>query len=326
MRRLSRHAADIDDTIRIEPRRKRSASAAAWIAAAALLLAGLAGGGVWWARHAPTPTAPPVVSTSAPKPPAAPRIPVVDADAATILAAKAPTLLVFRFHDAPHVLVLSFPSLHEQGMMLNRLGAFVEKAGLPHDRPLTDSELEAAIRRGGDTDDTYYYGHDYRAADMARFFAADAALRPEEYELRALLEQEGMLAPSANGAIISIPPVSTSPPVDEAARATILHHELSHGAYFTDPAYAAHAQHFWRAVLTEEQRAAFRRFLGSQGYDTSNEDLMLNEAQAYLINTPDPRFFTPAMVGLTEAEADRLRAEFHKDMPDDWLLRGRGSE
>ena len=118
---------------------------------------------------------------------------------------------------------------------------------------------------------------------------------------------------------ISIPPESASPPIDDAARATILHHELSHGAYFTDPAYAAYAQDFWLNVLTEAQRAGFRHFLGGEGYDTTNEDLMLNEAQAYLIHTPDPRYFRPDLAGLSDAEAARLRQIFLAGMPDAWL-------
>ena len=37
--------------------------------------------------------------------------------------------------------MLDFASLHEQGKMLNRVAAFAEKAGLPHNRVLTDDEL-----------------------------------------------------------------------------------------------------------------------------------------------------------------------------------------
>jgi len=90
---------------------------------------------------------------------------------------------------------------------------------------------------------TYYYGNDDRATDMTRFFAAanreDITLNAQETRLRALLEQERMLRPGAIGALISIPPEVATPPIDAASCATILRHELSHGIYFTDPAYAA---------------------------------------------------------------------------------------
>ena len=99
--------------------------------------------------------------------------------------------------------------------MLNRVAAFVEKAGLPHDRVLTDAELDAAIRASGETPATYYYGHDYRAADLIRFFAladrAGVALTPEEERLRRLLRQAGWTDTSAAGALISIPKAGADP-------------------------------------------------------------------------------------------------------------------
>jgi hypothetical protein len=245
------------------------------------------------------------------------------ANEATILAAQAADLLLFRYRNAPAILVLSFPSLAEQGDMLDRVAALVEKAGLPRNHVLADAELDAAIRQAGDTRATYYTGHDYRAADIARFFAiADRdgiALNVQEVRLRALLKQAGWLTPNAVGALISIPPLNTAEQIDATARATILHHELSHGVYFTDLAYADYARNFWLTTMNDTQRAGFRRFLGNEGYDTTNEDLMLNEAQAFLIHTSDPRYFLPERAGLTPPEATLLRVAFIRGMPDGWL-------
>jgi hypothetical protein len=128
-----------------------------------------------------------------------------------------------------------------------------------------------------------------------------------------------MLAPGALGAIISIPHAGASAFVDQGVRATILHHELSHGEYFTNPTYATYAQGFWRDTLKEEERAAFRRFLGSEDYDTGVEDLMINEMQAYVMHTPDRRFFDPVALGLKPGTIDRLRATFLLNMPGGWL-------
>jgi uncharacterized tellurite resistance protein B-like protein len=207
--------------------------------------------------------------------------------------------------------------------MLDRLAAFIEKAGLPRDRVLTDAELDAAIRQAGETRETYYYGHDYRAGDLAHFFAAadrdGIVLDPEEARLRELLKQAGMLVPNAVGALISIPPEEESQQIDASSRATILHHELSHGVFFTDPGYAAYARAFWQTVLNDTQRAGIRRFLGNEGYDTANEDLMLNEAQAYLVHTQDERYFRPDRAGLSVAEAALLRETFVRGMPGGWL-------
>jgi hypothetical protein len=288
----------------------------------ALVLALLAGGlGTWSLLRPPWQGA--ALTVPATQTTAASDFPL--ADEATILAARAPDMLAFRCRDAPAVVVLSFPSLGQQGEMLDRIAAFVEKAGLPRDRVLSDAELDAAIRQAGDTRETYYYGHDYRAADMARFFTvADrdgVVFHPEEIQLRLLLKRTGMLTDGATGALISIPPEVAAEQIDATSRATILHHELSHGVYFTDTAYAAYARNFWLTVLNESQRAGFRAFLGSEGYDTANEDLMLNEAQAYLIHTPDKRYFTPDRAGLTEAEAALLRETFVRGMPDAWLMK-----
>ena len=150
--------------------------------------------------------------------------------------------------------MLDFKSLRDQGQMLNRTAAtFVEKAGLPHDRALDDTDLDAAVRAGGDTVETYYYGHDYGDQALTRFFAlADQEsinLSDGEQALRQLLRQEGWFEPNSHAALISIPQVGADEHVTLSARATILHHELSHGEYFTDPRYAVFVHHFWTQTL-----------------------------------------------------------------------------
>jgi hypothetical protein len=300
----------------------------------------LAGGGaalavaatlaVWglWPRPAPPPAPvvrpapPPAVTPPAPAP--AP-FAIVTADEAAIRDHVATTLTVFRFAADPRIVVLDFPTLAEQGAMLNRVAALVEKAGAPRDRLLSDAELDAAIRAGGDTPETYYYGHDYPAAALVRFFAlADAghvALTAAEQRLRALIGQLGWSATAADGALISIPrvPQPAAAALDAAARATMLHHELSHGAFFTDARYAAYVHGFWDTALSAAERDGVRRFLGTEGYDTADEVLMYNEMQAYLMFTYDPRFFDPANVGITPARRAALMAAFLGGMPPGWL-------
>lgn len=310
-----------------------------WIFAALLLVMGGIGIGVGlWLPHppphvAPTPVPQPVpqpvpVPVPAPVPPVvvappAPAYPIRTANEAEILDDQPDRLTIYRFAPNPHVLVLDFPSLRQQGLMLNRIAALVEKAGQPRDRLLTDTELDTAIRSSGETIESYYYGHDYRAADLVRFFALanrdHIPLTLEEEQLRGLLRQEGWLSAEALGALISIPRAGTAKFLDAAARATILHHELSHGEYFTNPAYAYFTRHFWEAVMSEEDRSRFRAFLGRQGYDTGQEDLMMNEMQAYLMHTPDPHFFNAHAVGMSEDRLIRLRAAFLADMPRGWL-------
>lgn len=285
--------------------------------AAALALT--AGAGAWWTAFRPPPASTPA---PAPAPAQAPGEAIRPASEAEIAAHDPERLTVFRFAPNPRILVLDFPDLAEQGRMLNRVAALIEKAGLPRDRVLPDAELDAAIRASGSDPATYYYGHDYSAAELVRFFAlADrdkVTLTAEEERLRRLLHQEGWTNGSP-GALISIPRAGSDPLVDRAARATILHHELSHGEYFTSPAYAAYATAFWRTEMRPEDRAAFRRYLAGDGYDDSDEDLMINEGQAYLMHTRDPRFFNPAVLGLAPGRLAALQAAFLLGMPPGWL-------
>ncbi len=306
------------------------------LVAVAILLGGTA---AWWFwPHPATPPpattasipAPPIVAT--PIPPTAPPAtapatpPAFDIQSAneTQIRNDIPTgLTVFRFADNPNIVVLDFASLHEQGKMLNRVAALVEKADLPRDRVLTDEELDAAILKRGDTVETFYYGHDYSAEALVRFFAlADAQhiqLDPQEKRLRALLQQLGWSGANAVGGLISLPAVGSAANVTMAARTSILRHELSHGEFFSDPDYAAYVHNFWLTALTEAERANVRKFLASEDYDVTDEVLMYNEMQAYLMFTRDPVFFRPELVGLTPGRLAEIQARFLAGMRPGWL-------
>jgi hypothetical protein len=259
----------------------------------------------------------------APTPPAPPAFAIQTANETEIREHVADTLTVFRFAANPNIIVLDFPTLLQQGLMLDRVAALQEKAGLPRDRVLTDAELNAAIKASGDTIATFYYGHDYPAAALVRFFElADRqhiALNEQEEKLRELVRQLGWFAPGVLGGLISIPRVGSDANVTMAARATILRHELSHGEFFSDPAYADYVRAFWRNNLTQAERAGMRRFLGSEDYDTADEGLMLNEMQAYLMFTLNPQFFQASDAGMTEQRREQLQAEFLRGLQVPWL-------
>ena len=230
---------------------------------------------------------------------------------------------VFRFAPNPRILVLDFASLREQGQMLNRVAALVEKSGLPHDRVMTGYEIAAAIRANGDTVETFYYGHDYDAGSVIRFFALadrdNIRLAREEDRLGRLIREAGWFEPNTQAALISVPQVGADAHVTRAARATILHHELSHGEYFTNPAYVAFVHQFWTQTLTAAERDRIRGYLRSAGYDQELEEVMENEAQAYLIFTDGAEFFAPQLIGMTQARLTELRSLFFRTMPAGWL-------
>ncbi len=318
---------DEDDTV-ILPRpvplgRRR----VAWMTAAFLAAAAAGGAVAWvvWPVPAPVVAPQPAPVAAAVAPPVAvpappPAIAETLADEAAILANRADSISVFRFKPNPAILVLDFANMEQQGRMLNRVAALVEKAGQPRERVLSDGELAEAIRAAGATAATYYYGHDYRISDITRFFlladSGDVALTADEQWLRGLVRRESG-RPDGALALISIPQAGAD--VDLASRAVILHHELSHGEYFTNLAYATYVHRFWRDVMREPERAQFRRWLASEGYDPGLDDLIINETQAYLMHTHDDRFFSARSVGLAEDRMAQLQAMFLLDMPPGWL-------
>ncbi|MCX7383831.1 MAG: hypothetical protein NT133_20975 [Alphaproteobacteria bacterium] len=242
---------------------------------------------------------------------------------ADILALDADQPSLLRFAGNPAILVLVFNDLALQGEMLNRIAALVEKRGLPRERVLAPEEIARAIAANGATPSTWYYGHDYSLADMRRFFGlaehAAGGLTVGERRLAALLDRAGAFKADVAGALITLPRAGLDPLLDAAGRTTILRHELSHGEFFTNPAFAQHTMRFWREGLDAVERAAFTGFLVREDYDPDNEALLANEMQAYLMHTADPRFFNAEAVGLPQVVLADLRARFRTGMPPGWL-------
>lgn len=252
-------------------------------------------------------------------------------DFETILESRSDTTRVFSYPGRQPILVIDFPTLAEQGRMFNRVGALVERMGIGRARVLEDQELANFIRSIGKTELTFAYGNDFLVSELVVFFNlaehGNIPLHPEERALRVLLLEQGLMrerfgflqAARPNAVILSLPQEKEGggePSVSRLARLTILTHEISHAEYYSNPHFRRWCRKFWREVMTERQRANFRVFLAKSGYDADNEDLMINETQAYLLYTPDPRAFSPAMAGLSELEWRALRQAFLQGFPD----------
>jgi len=129
--------------------------------------------------------------------------------------------------------------------------------------------------------------HDYAAPDLARFFTlareTNFPLNDSEVELRSRLVASGVLVPTAQGwepgtgALVGIS--LDSPP---ALRASLFVHEGYHGLYFTSPAFREGVRTVWQG-LSEDAREVFRTYLARSRYDPTNEALMINEFQAYVL-------------------------------------------
>ena len=64
------------------------------------------------------------------------------------------------------------------------------------------------------------------------------------------------------------------------ALSTLLH-EAMHGLFYTSEPFAAAARAFFQA-LSQQQQSLWRSFLTTLGYDAANEELVVNEFQAYM--------------------------------------------
>jgi hypothetical protein len=316
---VKRPVPDSDDIVRVRPTlvpdqpQPRQPSVWSRIAVGVAVGAGVGGAAVgfsWlvWPGFHPASVAPVAEQAPVPAPPpspplveSAPSIAIETAAVAQNRSHQPVGISFLRLVEAPRILVLDFASLKQQAHMLDRVAALVERANQPKDRILTAEELDRAVRADGDADAGFYYGHDYSAASLIRFFGiADfegVVLSPEEDTLRRLLQRLGWLEPGTVAAVISLPRVGSDDKVTASARDAILMHELSHGAYFSDPVYAAYVHQFFTTGLTAAEQAAFRSYLAREGYDSGNPGLVENETVAYLLFTTDAQFFPCRRLG-----------------------------
>ncbi|WIM04924.1 MAG: hypothetical protein OHM77_09455 [Candidatus Nitricoxidivorans perseverans] len=249
---------------------------------------------------------------------------------AVILGNKTSGTMVFEYEGRQAITIIDFPTLAEQGRMFNRVVALIERIGAPRGRVMSNEELAQFIRSVGKTEATLAYGNDFLVAELVVFYnladlggirlnEEELALRQQLLDRRLMVMRTGFYqAVVPQAVILSVPQIGAGggPAVTELARRTILSHEISHAEYYTNPLYANFCRHFWRSVMTEGQRAAFRKFLSTSSYDPNNEEMMINEAQAYLMYTPDPRAFSPKLVGLGEKDIMALRKRFREGFPD----------
>jgi len=203
---------------------------------------------------------------------------------------------VYSWTPLPEILVFDCLNYDIQNRFFRRLAYFVEKKGFSGTL-LTNGQLK---------DKHGWNAHDYRPSDLADFFNLVEKLNfkvyPEEDMLLQILlkqhilrrDSRGKLMPGG-GAVISISREST-----EVLRKRFLTHEASHGLYFTSGEYRTFVRKTWDS-LEDEDRKMWRFFLGWYGYNPKNEDLMMNEFQAYLVQQkPEeaPLYFSPRLAGL----------------------------
>ena len=251
----------------------------------------------------------------------------------TLLSNQVDDWRLVRLAENPKILVIEFPTLGAQGRALNRLATLIEKNNAPRDRVLSDEGLAKFIQQVGDTPATFFFGHDYPAEAVARFFTMAVSqqllLNADELRLGTELlaagvlkeESDKLIANPDRQALVSFTAVQKDDPgtkgdetVDARRREAILLHELSHGEFFTNADYRKHCWTFWQH-LSDTHRKLLTKFLAMQGYDPGNEELMVNEAQAYLMHTPDTRAFSAEQLGISAEQFAVLKSQFNQGAP-----------
>lgn len=250
-----------------------------------------------------------------------------------IFQAKSHELVIWQYADNQNIYVFDFPGLTLQGNAFNRATQFTEQrfAGAPYPKVLNDAELAAHIAAARRNQANFAFGHDFLVAELVQFYnyalRDKIALNLDELAVRDFLINQALIrefrgfyqAIRPEVVIISVPQTQAKKPdeptISAGARYAILLHEMSHAEFYSNPHYAKFCERFWHETLTEQQRDLFRKFLHAYNYYIEDQMLVVNEMQAYLMFTPDPKSFNHRRLGVSESELEAMRAAFRRSSP-----------
>ncbi|MDR2478919.1 MAG: hypothetical protein LBD48_06365 [Treponema sp.] len=188
---------------------------------------------------------------------------------------------VFRWDSFPSLLIFDTADYAVQDRMLKRLAFFAEKAGF---RGRLASDAEIAPLHG-------WNAHDYRAADIARFF--DAARRSkfplsgEEKELEQILFDAGIILLTGDGGVSggSGGIISISRESEDYLRSRFMAHEGFHGIFFIDEDFRNFSRRRWD-MLPAQAKHFITSYFDFQHYDINDGYLMVNEFMAHILQQP----------------------------------------
>jgi hypothetical protein len=185
---------------------------------------------------------------------------------------------IFAFNHFPDILYIFSSSNEVQSRFLRRLAFFVEKRGFVG-RLAHDEELRG-LRDWG--------AHDYKSADLARFFQAAAAerfpLNSHELLLKEILlangiiRQEGSAIVEGKGALVGM-----SLGISADRLPYYLIHETVHGLWFTIPELRDVFRAFYHS-LSDIEKSYLKSAFDYREYNVlEDEDLLITETAAYLL-------------------------------------------
>lgn len=239
----------------------------------------------------------------------------------------------YRLNSNPRVLVLDMPNLHDQALIFKRLVLFIERIEAPRDRILGMSEVLSWQQQHQHEWPALTLGNNFRGEDLALFFntallQGELLTEEEQWLLQGLLtwevltqDKKGYTSVQPEAAVLSVPQPSTVANcstciITDQRRALILDHELAHARFITDQTYRHHVRWFWYQHVKPAERKSIVRYLQRLGYDVTVPELLINEAQAFLLHTPESEYFSAAAAGVSHERLMQLQEIF-----SDLLLR-----
>lgn len=198
---------------------------------------------------------------------------------------KNSTMEVYRWEYNNNVLIFDTFNYSIQALLFKRIAYFVEKKDYAG-RIYSYEELQN--KRG-------WNGHDYKAKDLARFFnkfkTYNYTYTNGEKALLEILLKSRILFKTpngfrgGNGAVISISRSSY-----KLLRNSIARHEIIHALYFTSPEFRVYSATVWNTI-SQRNKDIWIMYLDLLGYDTSNNDLVINEFVAYTLQSSDEEVY-----------------------------------
>ena len=189
---------------------------------------------------------------------------------------------LFRWDLYPRILITDTVSYAVQAAMYKRAAFFLEKRGF-RGRLLSVDELDG--KHG-------WNAHNYSAEGLARFFTileqSELAILPEELMVRSIAVENGLIIEASGeylpgeGGLLSI---SRESP--EELRALLLTHESLHGVFYEEPRFRAGVFRYWDTELDSREKRFWRDLFDYSGYDETDNYLMVNEFQAYVLQQPE---------------------------------------
>lgn len=186
---------------------------------------------------------------------------------------------VFAWTLFPDIKIMAFADYRSQSRYLGRLAYFLEKRGQTG-KILTEAEIR------GKHD---WNAHNYAPQGLASFYntahAQGITLRPEELELRqfavgwGLLLKEGEIYKPGKGGVLSF---SFDPSSWFGLRKLLLGHESLHGLFYMVPELESKTTELWEG-LSDISRQFLLSYFAYKGYEPSDQYLMKNEFQAYIL-------------------------------------------